>query len=226
MRKVITSMSLLKYITISALEYLSLFIFILVQFRFSIKENIAQIGFISLLLSFVSYSFVNADLNVVFPVIQFIFVLLYIHLVMKVSIFNSMIMFFTGYIVFGLAQTCIVAAARHLDLVDGQMQAGTDEAYVIQLITIILMLIFSTIIVIMKGGFSFIEARSRFSRKTFTGKNRIFIGFIVIAFVVTMVSNVVILENKNPPNLEIASILLVMLLLLFYLSLRRDEVND
>ncbi|MFC5530144.1 hypothetical protein [Cohnella yongneupensis] len=219
-------MSLLKYIIFSLVEYLSSFVFILIQFRFTLKENISQILLISLLLSFVSYSFMSADLSAFFPLIQLIIVLLYIQMAMKVSIFNALIMFFTGYIVLGVAQTCIIALAMHLQFIEGELKAGTDSGYVLQFISSCMMLLFSFLTYKLKGGFSFIESRSRFSKKTFTGKNMVFISFIILAFVITIVSSIVILEYENPPYLLIASILLVILVLLFYLSLRRDEAVD
>lgn len=219
-------MDLLKYITFSSLEYFSCFMFILVQFRFSLKESITQLMLISILLSFVSYSFVSAELDGLFPLIQFIFILLYIQFVLKVSFFNATIMFFTGYIVFGLVQTCVIAAAMHLGIHEDELQPGTNIAYVIQLISIILMSLFSISIISLKGGFSFVVARSRFSKKSIKGKNRMFILFIIFAFIVSIVANISMLEYKNPPYLIIASTLLILLLTLFYFSLRRDEVND
>lgn len=219
-------MSMLKYIIFSSLEYLSLFMFILIQFRFSLKENITQILLISLLLSFVSYSFWSADLNGIFPLIQFVIVLLYMQIVMKVSLFNALIMFFTGYIVLGVVQTCFVALTMHLDPLHKELKAGTNGAYLMQLISSSMMMIFSFLVSYLKGGFSFIEAKSRFSRKTFTGKNRFSIGFILLAFLITIVSNILLLEHETPPYLAIAFILMLVLLSLFYLSLRRDERVD
>ncbi len=219
-------MDLLTYIISSSLEYLSFFIFLIAQFRFSLKENLSQITLISLLLAFVSYSLINADLNGVLPLIQFIFVLFYIYLYMKVSILNALIKFFTGYIVYGLAQTCIIAAAMHLELVQDKIEAGTRDGYYIQITTVLVILLFSYLIVLLKGGLSFIEARSRFSRKSITGTNKLFIVFIVITFLVTIFTNMYFLGKDNPPLLEIAFVFLIFIVLLFYLSIRKDEGND
>ncbi|WP_027085553.1 hypothetical protein [Cohnella panacarvi] len=219
-------MSLLEYITFSFLEYLSLFVFIFVQFRFSIKENITQIGMIALLLSFVSYSFTSSDLNGVLPLVQFIIVLLYIRMVMKVTIFNALLMYFVGYIVLGVAQTCIVAVARHIQFLQGDLKPATYEGDVLQFISSCILLLSSYVIYYLKGGFSFIEARSRFSKKTFVGKNVIYISFVILAFIITVVSSIIMIELENPPYLLIASILLIILISLFYLSLRKDEVID
>lgn len=218
-------MSMLKYIFFSSLEYLSSFVFILIQFRFSLKENLSQILLISLLLSFVSYSFINADLNGLFPIVQLLIGLTYIQMVMKINVFNALIMFFTGYIVFGLVQTCTIAVAMHLEFVHAKVAAGTNSAFGLHFASSLFMLLLSLLTYRLKGGFSFIEARSRFSKKMFTGKNRLFISFIMLAFVITMIANVMIL-NDHPPYLWIASILLVVLVALIYMSIRRDEVID
>lgn len=218
-------MNLFKFIFFSSLEYFSSFIFILVQFRFSLRENLSKIVLISLLLSFVSYSFINADLGSISPIIQIIIFFIYIQMVMKVSVINSIIMVFTGYIVYGLVQTCIIAVFSYAGVIDGSLQAATNTAYLLQVTSCLIMLALSGLNYYFKGGFSFIEARSRFSKKSFTGKNKGFIAFIILALIITVFSNIVILESEEPPYLGIALILLIGLVLLFYLSLRRDEKN-
>lgn len=218
-------MNLFKFIFFSSLEYFSTFVFILVQFRFSLRENVTKIFLISLLLSFVSYSLIDADLSSISPLIQIVIFLIYIQMVMKVSIINSVIMFFTGYIVFGLVQTCIIAVLSHIGVIEGELKAGTNIAYHLQVYSCVLMLVLSYVTYYLKGGFSFIEARSRFSKKTFTGKNRGFVIFILLAFIITILSNIIILQS-NPPYLLIALVLMIALVILFYLSLRRDETVD
>lgn len=219
-------MSLLKFIFFSALEYFSTFVFILVQFRFSIRENLTKILLISTLLSFVSYSFINADISGVFPIVQILIALIYIQMVLKVSVINSLIMFFTGYIVVGLVQTCVIAVLWHVGIIEGELKAGTTIAYQLQIYSSVLMLALSCLTYFMKGGFSFIETRGRFSKKSFTGKKRLFVIFIFFAFIITILSNVVILESKNPPYLLIATVLMFVLISLSYMSLKRDETND
>ncbi|TVX96498.1 hypothetical protein [Cohnella terricola] len=219
-------MSLFKFIFFSSLEYFSSFIFILVQFRFSVKENLSKIILISLMLSFVSYSFINAELGTISPLIQIIIFLIYIQMVMKVNVINSIIMVLTGYIVYGLVQTCIIAVFSHVGIIDGELKAATTIAYVLQVSSCFAMLILSGLNYYFNGGFSFIEARSRFSKKSFTGKNRGFIIYIIVALMITILSNIVIIENEKPPYLLVASVLLVALVILFYLSLRRDEKVD
>ncbi|MFC5469810.1 hypothetical protein ACFPPD_13835 [Cohnella suwonensis] len=219
-------MNLLKFVFFSSLEYFSSFVFILVQFRFPLKENIVKIVLISLLLSFVSYSFINADLSTISPVIQIIILLIYIQVVLKVNIINSIIMVFTSYIVYGLVQTCLIAAFTHVGLIAGELKAETNTAFILQVSSCLLVLLICSLNYYFKGGFSFIEARSRFSKNSFTGKNKGFIGYIFLALVITVFSNIVILESPNPPYLPIAAILLITLFVLFYLSLKRDESVD
>lgn len=221
-----TVMELLKFIFFSSLEYFSTFIFILVQFRFSLQENITKIFMISVLLSFVSYSFINADLSSFSPITQILIFLIYIQMVMKVNIFNSIIMFFTGYIVFGLVQTCIIAVMSHIGIIQGELKAATAVAYQLQFYSCMTMLILSYLTFYFKGGFSFIESRSRFSKKVLTGKNKGFIFFFFLAVVITIISNFILMESKTPPYLLTAFVLLITLIILFYLSLRRDETVD
>lgn len=216
-------MSLLKFIFFSSLEYFSSFTFILVQFRFPWKENLLKILLISLLLSFVSYSFISAELSTISPLIQIVIFLVYIQMVMKVSLINSALMVFTGYIVFGLVQTCLIAVYSHVGIIDESLAPFTNSAYLLQVTSCLMMLLLCVLNYYFKGGFSFIEARSRFSKKAFAGKNKWFIAYILVALVITISVNMVILASETPPYLTIAFILLVALVVLFYLSLRKDE---
>lgn len=220
-------MSLFKFIFFSSLEYFSSFLFVLIQFRFSLRENISKIILISLLLSFVSYSFINNDLGDISPLVQNLIFLIYIQVVLKVSVTNSIIMVLTGYIVFGLVQTCIIAVSSHIGLIElEKLQAATPTAYMIQACSFLLMSILSFLTYHFKGGFSFIEARSRFSKKSLTGKNKWFIIYILLAFLVTLYSNITLIKSENPPYLLIASVLMLTLVIHVYMTLRRDETSD
>jgi hypothetical protein len=219
-------MSLLNFILFSSLEYFSSFVFISIQFRFSIRDNILKIILISLLLSFVSYSFINADLRGISSLIQTIIFLVYIYLIMKVSIVNSIIMVLTGYIVLGLVQTCIVAVLSHLGIIVGELEVGATITYEVQVVSSVFMLILSYLTYYFRGGFSFIEAHGRFSKKSFVGKNKWFIVGILVVFIITIFSNIFMLESKNPPYLWVASVLLVALIFLFYITFKRDETID
>ncbi|MFD0673131.1 hypothetical protein [Cohnella sp. GCM10027633] len=220
-------MNLLKFIFFSSLEYFGTFMFVLVQFRFSVKENISKIVLISLLLSFVSYSLRLNELNSISPLIQNLIFLMYIQMVMKVNIIHTIIMVLTGYIVFGLVQTCIIAVALHLDFIDlNNFEPASTYANIIQFLSFVVMTVFSLLTLKFKGGFSFIEARSRFSRKIFSGKNKWFLLLIFLSFIVTIISNIILIESENPPFLLIASIMMIILLVHTYMTLRKDESND
>jgi hypothetical protein len=219
-------MTLLYFILFSSLEYFSSFVFISIQFRFSIRENILKIILISLLLSFVSYSLINADLRGISPLIQTLIFLIYIYLLMKVSIINSIIMVLTGYIVLGLVQTCIVAVLSHLGIVAGELEVGAAITYKVQVASSVFMLILSFLTYYFKGGFSFIEAHGRFTKKSFVGKNKWFIVGIFVVFIITTCLNIFMLESKNPQYLAVASVLLVALIFLSYITFKRDEIID
>jgi hypothetical protein len=220
-------MNLLKFIFFSSLEYFSSFVFILIQFRFSLRENIKKIILISILLSFVSYSFINSNLDGISPLIQNMIFLIYIQVVLKVSFTNSIIMVVTGYIVFGLAQTCIIAVSLHMGLIAlDELKAATNKAYLIQACSFLLMSVISFMTFYFKGGVNFIEARSRFSKKNLKGKNIWFIVFIFLAFLVTLSSNILLLVSKNPPYFMIASILFITLIVHISMTLKRDEIID
>lgn len=219
-------MNLLKFIFFSSLEYLTSFAYILMQFRFSLRENIDKILLISVLLSFVSYSFIEADLLGLSPLIQNVIFLIYIWMVLRVSLPNSLIMLITGYTVFGLVQSCYAAISHHLGWIEGEIKMGTDVAYTISIASSITMVLFSLSIYWLKGGFSFIESRSRLSNKPMERKHKFFVAYIILAFVITLIANIYMLNNANPPYLLVATILFIILIFIFYFTFKRDESVD
>ncbi len=219
-------MDLLKFVLFSLLEYFASFVFILIQFRFSLKENISKILLISILLSFVSYSFIQADLRGISSLIQTLIFFMYIYHVMKVSIVNSIIMVMTGYIVLGLVQTCIVAILSHADIIQGELVVGETITYSVQVLSSVVVLVLSFLTYYFKGGFSFVESNSRFSKNTFKGKNFWFVIVLSFIFTITIITNIVLLNSTEPPYLGVAIVLLVNLLLFFYVTFRRDENYD
>lgn len=219
-------MDLLKFVVFSSLEYFSSFIFILVQFRFSLRENLSKILLISILLSFVSYSFIQADLRDISPLVQNAIFLIYIWMVLKVSLPNSIIMLLTGYTVFGLVQTCIIAIFSHIGLLSGELKIGATITYQVQVYSTILMLILSVSTYYLKGGFSFIGIRGRATKNRNKRKYIFFTTYIVISFIITIVINIYLLNYKHPSYIGAVSILLIVLLFLLYLSFKRDESID
>lgn len=219
-------MSLLKFILFSSLEYFSSLIFILIQFRFSIRENIGKIFLISVLLSFVSYSFVEADLLGISPLVQNIIFLIYIWMVLKVSLPNSLVMLITGYTVFGLVQSCYAAVFYQIGFIEGVIEMGTNTAYTLSICSSITMLVLSAAVYYLKAGFSFIGTRGRVTKKKMSVQYKLFVCYIIMAFFVTLFSSMYILQNSNPRYMLVASILLVVLIFIFYLTFKRDESND
>ncbi|WP_276354611.1 hypothetical protein [Cohnella caldifontis] len=215
-------MNLLKFIMFSSLEYFSSFMFILLQFRFTIRGNIEKILLISVLLSFVSYSFIETKMLGLSPLIQNIIFLVYIWMILKVSLLNSLIMLLTGYTVFGMIQTCFAAVFYHLGIVSGDLVMGTKSSYLISICSSISMVILGGFIYFLKGGFSFIENRGRVTKKM-TGKDKLFVIYILVAFIVTLLVNIYMLDQVEPPYLLLAALLTVVLIFIFYLTFKRDE---
>ncbi len=216
-------MNLVKFVFFSSLEYFAVLIFILVQFRFSIRENIEKIVLISILLSFVSFSLINADLRGISPAVQNLIFLFYIWIVLKVSLLNSIIMVLTGYTVYGLVQTCVLAIHAQLGLISGVVVVGAGITYQLQVISSVIMILISTCILVLNGGFSFVGNRGKLSQKRMTRKYILYIVYILAAFIVTLLTNLYLLTNANPSYTLAVSVLIVILVVQFYISFKRDE---
>jgi|GEM_PF-3631995 len=219
-------MSLPKYIFFCSLEYLSALIFILTQFRFSVKENIGKILLLSVFLSFVSFSLINADMRDIGPIVQNLIFLIYIWVVLKVSFLNAVIMLLTGYTVFGLVQTCILALHAEAGLVSGVVVLGDNITYQIQALSSIVMLLLSLLTLILNGGFSFVGIRGRIQKRRINRKVIFYFIYIVLVFILTMLVNLYLLTSDHPSYIMSVLVLLVALSILFYLSFKRDESVD
>jgi hypothetical protein len=219
-------MFLLKFVFFSSMEYLSVLIFILTQFRFTIRENIAKITLISILLSFVSFSLIGADLRGISPLVQNAIFFIYIWIVLKVSLLNSIVMVLTGYTVYGLVQTCVVAIHAQLGMTSGVFLIGDEIGHQVQVISSSIMLLLSICTSYLNGGFSFVENRGKMNQKKLSRRYIFYIIYILFAFIVTIFTNLYLLTSDNPSYILGASTLIVILIVLFYMSFRRDESVD
>jgi len=71
-------MKFFEFIFFSMLEYLSFFYFILVLFRFNIKENVLKFVIFSVVLSLVSNTFQTESLQAISPLIQAAFMIFFV----------------------------------------------------------------------------------------------------------------------------------------------------
>ncbi|RKP54021.1 hypothetical protein D7Z26_11570 [Cohnella endophytica] len=209
----------------STLENLSFFFFIFVLFRFNIRENILKFGVFSVVLSLVSNSLQTEFLQATSSLVQAIFIILFVMFFLRVHLFNATVVVITGYIINFMVQWMTAGLYLHTGILTDLM--NTDDGYILQVSSAFLMLVFSLVIWSNKGGFSFVENKSRLKNgRTYIKENKVFIFFLIIAIFVVFVANFLFITISKPPYLLVSIILLSTLVVLLYLTVRRDERND
>lgn len=86
-------MSFIMFIAASMLEYISFFIFVLVLFRFSIKEYILKFMLGSLILAFVSNTVQTESLQDISPLINVFILFFLITIILRTKLFHSFTLF-------------------------------------------------------------------------------------------------------------------------------------
>jgi hypothetical protein len=211
------------FILFSTLEYLSSLTLLLVLFRFDVKEHFLKFLVSSVLLSLISNTLIQQKLDSISPIIQLLVFVFLVYIILHVSMFNSIIMAFTIYFIFGLVQTTLIMLYTHFGVVD-KIEIYKFSAFITQLSSSFYMFLFALIVYLRHGGFSFIDHKSS-KRKVllFNKSNRVFFIALVVALILFVFVNVLYYNSSHPPYLLISIIFLLTLLTLLYLSLKRDD---
>jgi hypothetical protein len=217
-------MSFIMFIAASMLEYISFFIFVLVLFRFSIKEYILKFMLGSLILAFVSNTVQTESLQDISPLINVFILFFLITIILRTKLFHSFIMVTIGYVAQALVQWLLVTFFIHFGVFD-EITPYTGNAYRIQVMTFIVMCLISYCIHITKGGFSYIQSSSRFYKDSFRG-NKMFAIFMILGLVILFAGNIFYMTSYDRLSDSLATIcivVVVLLIVMIYFSIRKDE---
>ncbi|WP_164472775.1 hypothetical protein [Cohnella candidum] len=219
-------MSYLGFVFFSTLENLSFVIFVLSLFRFSLQENLLKFGVFSVVLSLVSNSLQTESLQAVSALIQAVILVCFVAFLLRIHIFNSMIMVITGYVINYIVQWVTIIGVIHFTG-HTEIEPYTTESFVIQSISSLMMLLISLFIHWQKGGFSFIDHQSRSKRsKIFVKENRPLFLLITFSVILTFAANFLLYRSSKPPYLMISILLFVALIGLMFLCLQRDAKDN
>ena len=220
-------MKFASFVFFSSLEYISFFSFILILFRFNIREYILKFATFSIVLSLVSNTLQTESLRAVSPLVQAGLMICFVVFFLRVHLFNATIMVTTGYLINFIVSWIIATVTTHFGNI-GEIEPYTRNAFIMQTASAFMMLMFGLVIYLQKGGFSFIENNSRFKRNKFFEKdNRPFLVFISLSIIAIFIVNLMFVLFKNLPNLFVSVFLFIALLGLIYLSVKRDgRKND
>ncbi|WEK55244.1 MAG: hypothetical protein P0Y55_04045 [Candidatus Cohnella colombiensis] len=217
-------MNFAMFIFFSTLEVITFFCFVLVLFRFPVKPYIWQFTIVSFMLSLVSNSLQQEELQQISSIVQIVLCICFVVFFLKVHYFNAMMMIITGYIVVFIIQSILLGVFLHYEVFTS-IKAYTVDGYIVQTISSSLVFLFSLLIYVFKGGFSFIDSTSRFKRqKLFVRENRVYFIFLVLAILIVAGSNFIYQRASHPPFLMISVILTLALVALLSLSIKKDEL--
>lgn len=216
-------MNFAKFIFFSSLEPLSFFYFVLVMFRFPIKEHLTKFAVVAVVLSLVSHALQTESLQAISPIVQAVLCILFASFFLRVRIIYSSIMVITGYVIYFVIQAVLLGLFSYFEIFT-DIKPYTNSAYQVQAISAACMSIFTLIIWYKNGGFSFIDSISRFGkRKIFARENKWFVIFLSTSITVIFISNLLFQLMTNPPYLLISIFLIISMVVLISLSIQRDE---
>jgi len=218
-------MTFFLFIFFSTLEYFSSLTLMLVLFRFNFKEHFFKFLISSVLLSLISNTLIQQNMESIAPLAQLLVFVFLVYVILRVNIINSLIMVFTIYFIFGLVQITLIMLLTHFGIIES-VQVYEFSAFVTQFASAFYMFLFSLIVYLRHGGFSFVDYKGSNKRSLpllFNKANRVFFIALVIALIFFVFINMLYYNSDHPPYLLIAIISLLSLFSLLYLSIRRDD---
>lgn len=219
-------MKFASFMFFSSLEYIAFVYFILVLFRFQVREYIWKFVVFAIVLSFVSNTLQTESLRAVSPLIQAALMIAFVSFLLRIHLFHSVIMVITGYVINFIVSALVMMTVMHFARLD-TVVPYTPEAYMIQSISALLMFLFGVVTFLQKGGFSFIYENGKLKkRRKFSKKDRPFVVFLALSVLFIFLSNLWFLLSEDPPYLLIAAMLFVALIGLVYLSVKRDGQQE
>jgi hypothetical protein len=217
-------MTFFLFILFSTLEYLSSLTLLLVLFRFNVKENVVKFIVSSLLLSLISNTLSQQNLETISPLVQLLVFVFLVYVILRVSIFNSIIMVFTIYFIFGLVQITLILILTHFGVFD-KVEVYKFSGFITQATSSFYIFLFALIVYFKHGGFSFVDHSSSRRKKIllFNKSNRVFFIALVVAFIIFILLNILYNSSTHPSYLLNVVISFITLASLLYLAIKRDD---
>lgn len=214
------------FIFASTLEFISIFTFAMVLFRFSLRDHLPKFILSSIILSFVSNTLQSESLQDVSPLIIVFLLFFLISIILRIKLLHSLIMVAISYITFSFVQWVLFTLLIHFK-VYAVIEPYTWPGYSLQIFTFLTMTFVSWTVVVRKGGFGYIQSSSRFYKETFKG-NKWFVIFLVTGLILLFAVNFMFLTSYHIDSYlyTIAIIILSILIILIYFSIRKDGSGD
>ncbi|MFC4599583.1 hypothetical protein [Cohnella hongkongensis] len=215
-----------KFILASTIEFLFFFIFTMKLFRFSVKDNILRFAVVSFILAFVSNTLQVESLQPISALINVFLFLFLTTIILRVRLLHSTIMVVISFVVFSLVQWLLINIFIKYR-VFSEVLPYTDNGFVVQLATALVLGIVSVFVHLSNGGFSYIESSSRFYKQSLKG-NKLFYLFLLLAIIVIALVNGLYLSAVYLPYYVyiVTVTILVILVILIYFSVRKDGQGD
>lgn len=219
-------MSFIMFIFASTLEFISIFTFAMVLFRFPLRDHLSKFVLSSIILSFVSNTLQSESLQDISPLIIVFLIFFLVSIILRVKLLHSLIMVAISYVTFSFVQWVLFTLLIHFKVFTA-IEPYTWPGYSLQIITFLSMSLISWTVIARKGGFGYIQSNSRFYKETFRG-NKWFVIFLITGLVLLFAVNVMFLTSYHIDSYlyTIAIIILSILIILIYFSIRKDGSGD
>ncbi len=218
-------MKTLVYFLFSSTEWLALIVLTFAMFKLQFKGYWGQIILTAVAMSFLShFLFIVIDKRVIATVLQPPALFLMIWQIFRIHIFYSALVTVYGYLAYLLAQMSIVVCMRFAGVPIEIMVPNTVPMYIIQSISILIVLSLSWFLSRSRVGFTFIPDYE-YSDVKLTGLNLKLFILILLGYLSVAVTNFVAFSSSTTKLLFVLAISLILGILL-YLAQRKEYKDD
>lgn len=217
-------MEIFLYLLFSSLEWLALVILTFAMFRFPLRGYWGQILLTSFVLSLLSHLvFKELDMRVLATLLQPPVVFLFFWQVFRIHVFYASLMTVYGYLGYLSLQLLILILMRWLGIPLEIMVPDTTPMYVLQGLTILIVLMVASLLYRYRIGYSFVPDSEYAQVKLQNINLRIFI-LILVGYITLSIANFVAYTSSLPVLLLV--IVAVTLGILLYSAQRKEYARD
>src|SRR5690625_1713853 len=212
----------------SSFEYVAIIMIAFAIYRIRFKNIAFHLLFISLSLSYVSFTMRDhVGIESFAPIIQIMVLFLFIWLMFRIQVFYALLITVTGYFSLVIDQGLLIVLLDFLGvIIFEQVAPSTMIGYYIQMLTAAVLIVLSSIVEKFNWGFDFVP-HSEFAKVRMRHENTIILSIILVAFLIFLVTYSLVMYNKLINGFQIIVMTnIVALALLIYFARKKDKKEE
>jgi len=212
----------------SSLEYIAIIALMFTLFKIEYKHMKYQIGFVCLILSYVSYTTRLEGLTSISPMVQLVLLILFVWLLFQIQVFYAALISIVGYHVYGGIQSILAIIMEFL----GALSLDNPNLMalpftILAVLSSVSVLLISYIIKKNNWGFTFVPHSPHRKVKLGKDKNRVVLIVILFGIVLFGISYYFTYVRNLPELVYLLTIVnIVISILVIYYAIRKETNED